>query len=86
MKAMVTLKFGEKLKDLRLAAGLSCGQLADRSGMPAPTLYAYERHCGTPSLRNLLKITRALKVTLAEFENCAVPPDGREKRKRVRRT
>jgi transcriptional regulator with XRE-family HTH domain len=74
---MVT--FGDRLRELRTEAGLSHEQLAERSGLPEVSLYAYEKGSSGPSLHNLQRLARALKVSLAEFQDCAPPADRRHR-------
>jgi transcriptional regulator with XRE-family HTH domain len=54
--------FGFLLREARLAAGMSQGDLSDRSGLPKPTLSRYENGHVLPSLLTLRRLADALDV------------------------
>jgi transcriptional regulator with XRE-family HTH domain len=60
-------QFGERIKDLRLAKGLSQEELAFRAGMHRTYLGGIERGERNPSLKNIEAIARALNVALPEL-------------------
>ncbi|MBA7616244.1 hypothetical protein ES703_23540 [subsurface metagenome] len=60
-------QFGERVKDLRLAKGLSQEDLAFKAGMHRTYLGGIERGERNPSLKNIAAIARALDVALPEL-------------------
>ena len=58
---------GARLRDMRLAAGLSQRGLADLSGVPHGQISMIETNRSSPSVASLRKILGGLGVTLAEF-------------------
>jgi transcriptional regulator with XRE-family HTH domain len=71
--------FGEMVRALRQAAGLSQAQLAEAAGIGLPTLKDYEGDRRSPSLEIAQKVAAALgvKVTAfdgAEFRHAAQQP------------
>jgi transcriptional regulator with XRE-family HTH domain len=54
--------FGERLRELRLKAGLSQEALADLAGIHRNYLGESERGLRNVSLKNIIKIAAALKV------------------------
>jgi transcriptional regulator with XRE-family HTH domain len=54
---------GERLREARLAAGMSQTDLSARSGLPKPTLSRYENDHVLPSLSTLRRLATALGVT-----------------------
>lgn len=60
-------QFGERIKDLRLAKGLSQEELAFRAGVHRTYLGGIERGERNPSLKNIAAIARALDVALPEL-------------------
>src|SRR5262245_40933234 len=63
--------FAVRLKVLRAQAGLSQPELAERAGMPLPTLRGFEQGRREPNYRTLVKLGRGLGVPLSAFE----PPE-----------
>lgn len=63
----VEKQFGEKLRQLRLARGLSQEELAFRSGVHRTYLGGIERGKRNPSLKNLAAIAKALGVPLSQL-------------------
>jgi transcriptional regulator with XRE-family HTH domain len=76
------MPFGEKLKSLRLAAGLTQAQLADRSGVPLGTIRDYEQGKRDPALSAAQKLARGLGASLSSFEEPPdrAPPKGKRRR------
>jgi transcriptional regulator with XRE-family HTH domain len=52
--------FGQRLKSLRLAAGLSRAELAERSGLSPPSLRGYEDGGRKPHPQSAARLTRVL--------------------------
>ena len=57
-------RFAVRLRTLREKAGMTVDELAEKSGIPALTLYRWERANRTPSFEELPKISDALEVTV----------------------
>jgi transcriptional regulator with XRE-family HTH domain len=57
--------FGQKVRELRLARGLSQEALADEAGVHRTFMGSVERGERNISLENIVKIARALKVSPA---------------------
>ncbi|HEY1378567.1 MAG TPA: helix-turn-helix transcriptional regulator [Gemmataceae bacterium] len=64
------MTFGEKMRELREAAGLSEAKLADACGLPFGTVHDYGLGRRTPSFPNVLKLARALGVDCTAFAGC----------------
>jgi transcriptional regulator with XRE-family HTH domain len=62
--------FGEKLRQLRDAVGLSEVNLAAASGLPFGTVHEYVLGRRTPSFPNVLKLARALGTNCTAFADC----------------
>jgi transcriptional regulator with XRE-family HTH domain len=85
------VSFGEHLRSLREAAGLSRAELARRARVPASTLRGWEGDRGFPTLPALLRLAGALGVPVerlaegvedpAEEEAEPVPQRGRGSRR-----
>ncbi len=60
-------RFGKRLKELRLARGLSQEELAFRVGVHRTYLGGIERGERNPSLRNLAAIAKGLGISLSEL-------------------
>ena len=60
-------QFGKRLKELRLARGLSQEALAFKSGMHRTYLGGIERGERNPSLKNIAAIAKALEVSLSQL-------------------
>jgi transcriptional regulator with XRE-family HTH domain len=63
----VQKQFGDRVRDLRLAKGLSQEELAFRAGMHRTYLGGIERGERNPALKNISAIAQALGVTLSEL-------------------
>jgi transcriptional regulator with XRE-family HTH domain len=60
-------KFGEHLRDLRKTKGLTQEELADNAGMHFTYVGQIERGIRNPSLVNLYKLAKALKITTGQL-------------------
>jgi transcriptional regulator with XRE-family HTH domain len=60
-------KFGEKLRELRRAQGLSQEELAFRAGIHRNYLGGIERGERNPALENIIAIAKALAVDPSEL-------------------
>jgi transcriptional regulator with XRE-family HTH domain len=56
------MSFGQHLRQLREAAGLSWAELARRAGIPASTLRGWESDRGFPALPAALRVAGAMGV------------------------
>jgi transcriptional regulator with XRE-family HTH domain len=61
------MSFGQYLRRLREAAGLSRAELARRAGVPASTLRGWEGDRGFPTLPAALRLAEALGVPVERF-------------------
>ncbi len=61
------LEIGVRLKQLRVAQGLSQRELARRAGLPNATLSLIELGRSSPSISSLKRILSAFPMTLTEF-------------------
>jgi transcriptional regulator with XRE-family HTH domain len=59
--------FGTRLREARLAAGLSQSELEDLSGIPKARLSRYENGHVEPSIQTLNRLARALNVSEASL-------------------
>jgi transcriptional regulator with XRE-family HTH domain len=76
--------FGDKLKELRQAQGMSQPALAEISGVPVGTVRDYEQGRRDPLLSNAQKLASALKASLDVFPPVSVSKTKRTpKRKRT---
>jgi transcriptional regulator with XRE-family HTH domain len=78
------MTFGEKLRELREAAGLSERELANRSGVPFGTLHNYGIGIRKPTLAAAVKLATALGVTCEAFSGCDDVAGGQKSGKRKR--
>ena len=60
-------QFGKRVRELRLARGLSQEKLAFRSGVHRTYLGGIEQGKRNPSLRNIAAIAEALDVALSQL-------------------
>lgn len=74
----IMLLLAERIHTLRKERKMSRAELANRSGVPAPTLRKFEQ-TGTISLESLLKLTKILG-RLQEFEKLLIPDNLESKR------
>jgi transcriptional regulator with XRE-family HTH domain len=61
------LRFGARIRHLRLKAGLSQEDLADKSGLDRTYVGGIERGERNPSLKNITRLALALQVGSAAF-------------------
>jgi transcriptional regulator with XRE-family HTH domain len=64
------MKFSEKLKELRKAAGLSVSELSFATRLTPAAIYALERGSAMPSANTLMRIAQGLGVGLDAFDDC----------------
>lgn len=62
-----TTGFGERLRVLRVAAGMTQQQLADRLGMKATNITRLEAGGRTPSWETVLRIAKVLGIPTDDF-------------------
>lgn len=60
-------KFGRKVREKRLAAGISQEKLGELSGLHRTYISGIERGIRNVSLKNIWKISKALKVKLKDL-------------------
>ena len=63
----IEVQFGERVRELRQAKGLSQEELAFKAGVHRTYLGGIERGERNPALRNIEAIAKALNITLSEF-------------------
>jgi len=63
----VQLKFGEKIRKERLKLGISQEKLGFETGLDRTYISGIERGERNPSLKNIKKLAKALKVSLEEL-------------------
>ncbi|AYN97419.1 XRE family transcriptional regulator [Pseudomonas sp. LTJR-52] len=61
--------FGRRLRDIRLAAGMSQEELASRAELDRTYVSGCERGKRNPSLKTIAKLAKALKINLTELFN-----------------
>jgi transcriptional regulator with XRE-family HTH domain len=59
--------FGQRLREARVASGLSQSELEDISGIPKARLSRYENGHVEPSIQTLARLSRALNVSEASL-------------------
>ena len=74
----IMLLLGDRIQQLRKQKKMSRENLAERSGVPAPTLRKFEQ-TGIISLESLLKLVKTLG-RLEEFDSMLQPNDLESKR------
>lgn len=65
---MENLKFGGKLRFLRMAQDLTQSELSRKSGVPEKTLERIELGHNAPSSAHLVRLLRALKTSIKVIE------------------
>ena len=75
------LSFAEKVCDARTELGLSQGQLGEKVGVSIRSILAYEKGEKTPRPSTMLKLAKALNVSVKFLtdENCENPLEEIEK-------
>lgn len=61
--------FGQRIKQLRLARGLTLRQLSGRSGLATSTISKIEQGQLSPTYENILRLANGLEVDVAELFN-----------------
>ena len=74
---MSAFDVGARLKEVRVAAGLSQRALADRAGVPHGQISLVETNKSSPSVSSLRKILEGVPMTLSEFFEPESSPNGR---------
>ena len=62
-------KLGKRIRELRTAASLSQEKLGEMTGLDRTYISGIERGVRNPSLRNIEKLAKALKVRVADLAN-----------------
>ncbi len=62
-----TIKVGQRIKDLRIARGLSKEDVARKSGISEETIASIERHLVSPPLGNLVSLAKVFEVSVGDF-------------------
>jgi transcriptional regulator with XRE-family HTH domain len=72
------MSFGEHLRRLREAAGISRAELARQAGVPAGTLRNWEGDRGFPGLPAALRLAAVLGVPVERFAEGVEDPEEEE--------
>jgi transcriptional regulator with XRE-family HTH domain len=77
------MRFAERLRELRDAAGLSEAKLADASAVSFSAIHQYGLSLRKPSFEAVVKLARALGVDCTAFADCEdiAPPPKPEPKK-----
>jgi transcriptional regulator with XRE-family HTH domain len=78
----VRMKFGARLRQLREEAELVQTEFAERAGVPLGTLRDYEQERRLPSWVAVVRMCRALGVSVDTFNDCdevAAEPAGQRR-------
>lgn len=67
MKSEILIKFGNRVRELRMKKGLSQEQLADQANLHRTYIGMIERAEKNITLINIEKIANALETTLQQF-------------------
>lgn len=67
------MNFGQKLKEIRKAQGLSQEQLADKIGVSRQAITKWETGKGLPDMENMMILAEIFKTTLDELVSEAIP-------------
>jgi transcriptional regulator with XRE-family HTH domain len=70
------MTFGQKLKELREAAGLTQAQLAAASGVPIGTVRDYEQTRRDPQFSAVQKLARGLGLGIEAFAAVDLPDEA----------
>lgn len=81
MSTLLRKRFGQRIKELRKAAGMSQEAFADRCGFARSYMSRVERGAGNPSLDAIEVLAEGLGVRVAElFEPTTTPPTKPKKK------
>ena len=69
--------FGPHLRQLRLARGLTQGQLADLAGTNTMFISKLERGVTTPTIGTLVRLSKALKCRVVDLVEVLDRPGGK---------
>ena len=72
------MSFGQHLRGLRVAAGLSRAGLARQAGVPASTLRNWEGDRGMPGLPALVRLAAAMGMPVERFVEGVEDPAGED--------
>ena len=72
------MNFGDKIRSLRIQAGLTQEELADKCGMKKQNISRYETSDREPNIRTAKKIAVALSVSLEDILNTEFSSSSRE--------
>lgn len=61
------IKIGERIKELRLATGMSAEDVSLKSGISEPTLSEIENHLISPPLGNIISLANAFEISVGEL-------------------
>lgn len=67
MKKEILIKFGNKVRELRTALGLSQEELASRAGVHRTYIGMIERAEKNITLENIERVAKALNLKLSDF-------------------
>lgn len=79
MRASVQFKFGMRVRQLRLAAGLTQEDLAHRCGLFRTYMSRIETGRANPTLTMVDALATSLKVPIASLFDADVPPSKKPK-------
>lgn len=65
----IQLKLGKKIRQLRQSLGVSQEKLGELTGLDRTYISGVERGVRNPSLRNIGKLAKALKVSISKLTN-----------------
>ena len=60
-------KVGQRIRDLRIAKGLSIAEVASKSGIPEATVSSIETHLISPPLGNLVSLAKVFEVSVSDL-------------------
>jgi len=61
------IAIGEKIKELRIARGMSIEEVCEKSGLPDSTISGIENHLISPPLGIIITLANAFEVSVEEF-------------------
>lgn len=64
------VRFGKRLKELRINKGLTQQQLAEKVGVSVDFIGLIERGYRSPSFKNIEVLAKALKIHESDFFSC----------------